>query len=248
MRSFSTLVALGAAIGLLAVPAAMAGSDAGPPKYPSIVNKPMVRTTAALNRALKQADKDQPDKAAQALNIARAQLKKAWAGEKYLIDNAPPPVVGDAYIDGNPGTPGAYADAPTTGGAVLALEHDAVATAGALLGTKNVALRNSARATIASAQTQRDALVQYAYKSSPPPPPAGAGAIISDAPAGSPWSPIMQAAIPDLDDEIQYFTATLLGDQSISPLTRTAFTNARTRAKNTETTINQLFPPVVGDG
>jgi hypothetical protein len=258
MRLFSKLAVAALAAGLLVVPAAtaapvgksadaptagMAGSDVVVLVYPSIVNNPMVRARAALNRAFRYADDNQPDKATTALNITRQQLKKAWVGEKYLIDTQPPPVVEDGMIADDP-VAGAspYASAEDTGAALFLLQHDATVMSAALLGTKNVALRNAARATIASAQTQRNTAVAYIHQVAPPPPPEDG--ISADDTVASTWDTVMPAVLPYLDDEIQLFTQTLKADGALAPLTRTAFTNALTRAQATKTTINTYWPPV----
>src|SRR5437867_13200238 len=133
MRSFKVLAAVAVA-GLVSagaaaasVPAHIAGGDAGPPLYPSIVDVRLVRTEAALQRAVEFVDTAQADKAIAQLTIARAQMRKAWTGEKYVIDTAPPPAapadaVGRAAGGAIPGA-SPYADQYTTGVGVLSLQH-----------------------------------------------------------------------------------------------------------------------------
>jgi hypothetical protein len=78
-----------------AAPALAGGAPAGPLTYPSLVNERLVRVQAALDRATVSADEHQPDAAAATLLSARTNLRKAWTGAQYVIQNAPPPVVGD---------------------------------------------------------------------------------------------------------------------------------------------------------
>ena len=99
MRLFKLVATLAVVIGLVTVasaagsgggpPAHIAGGDAGPLLYPSLVNVRLVRGEAALQRAVEYADEGQADKAVASLANARLHVRKAWAGAKYLIDNAP---------------------------------------------------------------------------------------------------------------------------------------------------------------
>jgi hypothetical protein len=105
MHSLRRAVPLALAVGLIAaIPGAAqaapakrapvartAGSDAGPPVFPGLVNTRMIRTQKALDRAVDYADDGQSDKAISALYQARLQVKLAWRAAKYQIENAPPP-------------------------------------------------------------------------------------------------------------------------------------------------------------
>src|SRR4051812_13076113 len=73
-----------------------AGSDAGPPVYPGLVNTRLIRTQKALDRAVDYGDDGQTDKAISSLYAARLQVKLAWRAAKYQIENAPPPPAPDA--------------------------------------------------------------------------------------------------------------------------------------------------------
>ena len=106
MHRFKLLGPLALVLGLITAAPAAAGGDAGPPLYPSVVNVRLVRTEAALQRAVEYVDTAQADKAIAQMTIARSQMRKAWTGAKYLIDHAPPPVAGSGLV-----TPSMYARA-----------------------------------------------------------------------------------------------------------------------------------------
>ena len=86
------------AVAVVAAGPAAAGGGAGPPVYPAAVNVQIVRVEAMLKKATKYEDEGEMDKAVVALTATRSHLRKAWLGAKYVIDNAPPPVAGDASI------------------------------------------------------------------------------------------------------------------------------------------------------
>jgi hypothetical protein len=70
------------------------GGGGAAPTYPGLVNSRLERTGKALDRAVDYADDGQPDKAVSSLYTARLQVKLAWRAAKYVIQHAPPPVVG----------------------------------------------------------------------------------------------------------------------------------------------------------
>src|SRR3954447_6157111 len=105
MLSLRALAPLAATAGLMAalpagavaapqhhVQAHAAGTHPRALLFPSIVNTRLVRAQAALDRAAKKSDQGEPAKAIVALTAARKNLSKAWAGAKYVIQTAPPPV------------------------------------------------------------------------------------------------------------------------------------------------------------
>src|SRR4051794_19506075 len=71
-----------------------AGGSAGTPTLPDIVNVKMVRAQAGLDRASALIDGG----VAAPIDLAavRSNMNRAWLGEKYLIQTAPPPPVGDS--------------------------------------------------------------------------------------------------------------------------------------------------------
>ena len=73
---------------------AAGGGGGAAPTYPGLVNNRLVRTQEALDRATNYADDGDTDKAVAALYTARLQVKLAWRAAKYVIQHAPPPVVG----------------------------------------------------------------------------------------------------------------------------------------------------------
>ena len=182
MLSFKVLAAVAVA-GLVSagaaaasVPAHIAGGDAGPPLYPSIVNVRLVRTEAALQRAVEYVDTAQADKAIAQLTLARTQMRKAWTGAKYVIDTAPPPVAGSGAFgraSGNPVGASPYADQYTTAGGVLSLQHDVATTAIGLLDSASGTLQASLSSTIFAALNTRDTAIAYIHTKDVPAAPAG---------------------------------------------------------------------------
>ena len=88
-----SLAVLALVVGLVATsaataapPARVAGGDAGPLLYPSIVNVRLVQAQNAINRALDYQGDAELDKAAAALKNARSAMAKAWLGATYVID------------------------------------------------------------------------------------------------------------------------------------------------------------------
>jgi hypothetical protein len=246
MRSFKALAAAVAAIGLVAVapaaagpPAHIAGSDA-PTLLPSIVNMRVVRVQAALERATEYVDTAQADKAAGQLLVARTQLRKAWEGAKYVVENAPPPVAGDGAVGRAGGAPvGAspYADQYATAYAVISLQHDVAGTAIALADGANSTLLSSLSTTIFAALNSRDAAIAYAHSKDTAP----AGAARKSDPVLSPWASAMAPASSLLDDELQQIDGTLKTNKSAG-LAR-VLNAAEAQDLKTQRTLNQFWPP-----
>jgi hypothetical protein len=250
MRSFKVLGAAAAVLGLLAtasasagVPAHVAGGDAGPPMYPSIVNVRLVRTQAALERAVEYVDTAQADKAVAQLLIARTQLRKAWTGAKYVIDTAPPPVAGDGAVGRSSGAPvggSPYADQYATAFAVVSLQHDVAATAIGLADGAKTALLSSLSTTIFTALNARDAAIAYVHSKDTPPAPAR-NARASGAPIAAGWGSVMPGATFQLDDEMQQIDGLLKG--TVSTGAGKVYKAAELQDTKTERTINQYWPP-----
>jgi hypothetical protein len=250
MHSFKVLGVLAAAFALItAAPAAAgpragaAGGDAGAPLYPSIVNIPMVRGEAALSRAVEYADTAQVPQAVAQLAIARAQLRKAWIGAKYVIDTAPPPPAGDGAlgrISGNGGGGSPYADQYTTALGVFGLFHDVAVTSAGLTDTGGSALLSALSSSIFAALNQRDAAIAYIH-SIDKPPPAGDARLAGGAIVGS-WGTVMPQVIPQLDDEMQQIDGTLKG--TVSSGVGRVLRAAELQDVKSERTVNQYWPPV----
>jgi hypothetical protein len=254
MRSFKVLAAAIAALGLLAaapasagVPAHVAGGDAGPPLYPSIVNIRLVRTEAALERAVEFVDTAQADKAVAQLSIARTQLRKAWTGAKYVIDTAPPPVAGDGAVGrASGGAVGGspYADQYATALAVLNLQHDVAATAVGLTDGATTALLSSLSTTIFAALNGRDAAIAYIHSKDTPAPAGDARA--SGTPVVAGWVTVMPQATAGLDDEIQQIKGTLKG--AVSAGAAKVLKAGELQDVKTQRTLNKFWPPAPADG
>ncbi|MDX6408340.1 MAG: hypothetical protein QOE13_1411 [Gaiellaceae bacterium] len=245
MRSFKVLGPLALALGLITAAPAAAGGDAGPPLYPSIVNVRLVRTEAALDRAVEFVDTAQIDKAVAQLAIARSQMRKAWTGEKYVIDTAPPPVAAEGSVGRVAGgaVAGAspYADQYTTALGVLGLQHDVASVAIALSDGANAALLAGLSTTIFAALNDRDTAIAYIHSKDIPAAPAGIARASGGAIAGT-WGTIMPQATPILDDEIQQIEGTLKA--GVSTGAARVLRAADLQDIKTERNINQLWPPV----
>lgn len=249
MRSFKVLAAVAVAglvsvgAGSASVPAHIAGGDAGPPLYPSIVNVRLVRTEAALQRAEEYLDTGQADKAIAQLTLARAQMRKAWTGAKYVIDTAPPPVAGTGAFGRASGSPvGAspYADQYTTAGGVLSLQHDVAATAMGLLDTAGGTLMSSLSSTIFAALNTRDTAIAYIHSKDVPAAPAGLARASGGAIAG--WATTMQAVNPQLDDEMQFVDGMLKA--GVSSGVKKILSAAEAQDLKSEKNINKFWPPL----
>jgi hypothetical protein len=244
MRSFKAIAAVAALSSLIAAAPAAAGGDAGTPLYPSIVNVRLVRTEAALQRAVEYADTAQVGQAVAQLTVARSQLRLAWTGAKYVIDTAPPPVAGDGAVGRASGgaIPGAspYADQYATALAVFNLQHDVAATAVGLTDTGGAALLASLSTTLFAALNGRDTAIAYIHSIDTPAPPAFARAA-GGAIAGA-WGSTMPGVAAMLDDEIQQIEGSLKG--SLSAGVARVLRAAEFQDIKTQRTINQYWPPL----
>jgi hypothetical protein len=250
MRSFKVLAAVAVAglvsagAGSASVPARIAGGDAGPPLYPSIVNVRLVRTEAALQRAIEYVDTAQADKAVAQLTLARTQMGKAWTGAKYVIDTAPPPVAGDGAFGRASGgaIPGAspYADQYTTAGGVLSLQHDVAAAAMGLLDSASGTLLSSLSSTIFAALNNRDTAIAYIHSKDAPAAPAGHARASGGAIAG--WATTMQAVNPQLDDEMQAVNGMIKA--GVSAGVKKVLNAAEAQDLKSEHRINSFWPPL----
>jgi hypothetical protein len=250
MRSFKVLAAVAVA-GLVSagaaaasVPAHIAGGDAGPPLYPSIVNVRLVRTEAALQRAVEYVDTAQADKAIAQLTLARTQMRKAWTGAKYVIDTAPPPVAGSGAFgraSGNPVGASPYADQYTTAGGVLSLQHDVATTAMGLLDSASGTLQASLSSTIFAALNTRDTAIAYIHTKDVPAAPAGL-ARASGTPVAAGWGPTMQGALPQLDDEMQFVDGMLKA--GVSSGVKKVLSAAEAQDLKSEKNIKKFWPPL----
>ena len=132
--------------------------------------------------------------------------------------------------------------------AVLGLQHDVATGSAALMGTGNAALEANLTATIRAAVNGQDRAVAYVHTIAPPAPPAGDGLAKSGGGAiAATWDSTMQQELPVLDDEIQ----ALRGASFVTPLSTTTklfLKRMAHRDRATKDTINQYWPPVVGDG
>ena len=260
MFSIRTLALLAVAIGLLLAPTAasganprpvaeVAGGDVAVVLYPSVVNVPFVRARAALARAVDYADDSAGDptqlpKAIAALTVLRAQLKKAWTGEKYLIDHAPPPIVADDLADasGAPVAASPFASAEDSGAELFNLYREVASTAVGMSDTAKATLQTALSTTIFAALNQRDAAIAYIHTKAPPPPPP-ADASISGAPISTGWDGVMPNVATMLDDEIQQLDA-MLDITTLSAGAKRVFRAAQLQDTKTQRTINTWWPPL----
>jgi hypothetical protein len=248
MRSFKVLGPLALVLGLVGAAPAAAGGDAGPPLYPSVVNVRLVRAEAALQRAVEYVDTAQADKAIAQLTIVRSQMRKAWTGAKYVIDNAPPPVAGDgAFGRASGGAVGGfvYADQYKTALAVLSLQHDVTTTSVGLVDGAKATLLSSLSTTVFAALNARDASIAYIKSKDVAPPVAGDGAVgrASGAPIVAGWATTMTQLPAQLDDEIQEMEV-MLGSMTSTSGGAKVLRAAEFQDTKTERTVNQYWPPL----
>jgi hypothetical protein len=255
MFSITRMAVLAALLVLAIVPTATArptgppvaeaaGSDFGVLLYPSLVNVPFVRARGALQRAVDYADDAQPDKAVAQLLAVRLQLKKAWSGEKYLIDNAPPPAPpGDlAFESGAPVSASPFASAEDSGAELFNLYHEVAAMSAGMIDTAKGTLLSALSTTIFATLNARDAAIKYIHANAPPPPPGDLHADSSGAPLAAGWGGVMPDVAPLVDDEIQQLDATL-AVKTLSSGSRRVLNAADLQDTKTLRTINQWWPP-----
>jgi hypothetical protein len=254
MRFVKVLGVAAAALSLVAVtgasagpPARIAGGDAGPLVYPSIVNVRLVRAEAALERAVEFADTAHPDNAIAQLTVVRIQLRKAWTGAKYVVDTAPPPpVAGDGAVGSASGAPvgtSPFADQYATALAVVGLQHDVAATVVGLVDGAKTTLLSSLSTTLFAALNARDGAIAYIHSIDTPAPAGSARA--SGAPIVAGWGSVMPQATSLLDDEIQQLEGTLKA--GVSAGSARVLRAAELQDVKTQRTLNQFWPPAPAD-
>jgi hypothetical protein len=231
-----------------AQPAHVAGGDAGPTIYPSVVNVRLVQAQKALGRALDFQGNGETDKAAVALRNARTAMTKAWTGAKYYIEHAPPPVAGDdgfaADVDIVPLAGGTVAGPEETAFAVLSLQHAVATTALGMIDTASGALLSSVSTSIFAAMNARDAAIKYIHAI--PVPPAtddSVDASASGAPVASSWATVMPNLVPQLDDELMLIDAM----PTLSAGKKRVLNAAELQATRTEKNVNAWWPPLPAD-
>jgi hypothetical protein len=243
-----------------------AGGDVGPPVYPGLVNSRLVRTQKALDRAVDYADDGQTDKAVSALYAARLQVKLAWRAGRYAVEHAPPPAPpGDGLLQRLRARArrarahrisrvrvlvraSAVADPYTTAGGVLDMQHVVAQTAIGMIDTAHGKLRDSLSRTIFTALDQRDAAVTYIHSIDVPPPPGdGLLARASGAPVGGSWATVMPPVADEVDDEINQIEGALALSSTLGVGIKRTLQDAEFQAVKTQRTINQYWPPVLGD-
>jgi hypothetical protein len=227
------------------------GGGGAPPTYPGLVNNRLVRTQAALDRATNYADDGDTDKAVAALYTARLQVKLAWRAAKYVIQNAPPPVVGDdrmAHMSGGAPAAGTVADQYATAGAVLDLQHDVAQTGIGMIDTAKGALRDSLSRTIFAALDQRDAAIAYIHSIDVPPPVGDdKRARVSGGAVAGTWSTVMPPVGDAIGDEIDQIDGAQALSSTLGPGVKGVLRDAELQNVKSQQAITTFWPPVVGD-
>jgi hypothetical protein len=241
------------------------GGGGGALTYPSIVDRRLVRGEKALERATDYVDRDKPDKAVTSLLNARRNMYAAWRGAKYVIDHAPPPVVGTdsvrvkrshAVHKSGDGGGAALASPPETAFAVLDLQHDVATTAFGLIDGAKGTLLGAVNTTIFASLNRRDQAIDYIHEVAPPAPPVEAGSLRakrdaavhkSGAPVAAGFDTIMPGLIPQFDDELQQIEAQQDGG-AVVPTAKKILDDAELQVTRSERTVNQFWPPVPAEG
>jgi len=230
-----------------------AGGSAGTPIYPGLVNNRLVRTQKALDRATDYADDGNTDKAVSSLYSARLQVKLAWRAAKYVIEHAPPPVVGGedlvARVSGGAPAGGTVADQYATAGAVLDLQHSVAQSAIGMIDTAHGTLRDGLSRTLFLALDQRDAAIAYVHSIDVPPPPPGDDLVArmsGGAVAGS-WATIMPAVGDAASDEVDQIDGALDLSTTLGAGVRGVFRDAELQLVKTQKRITQYWPPLPAD-
>jgi hypothetical protein len=284
MVSSRVIATATAVVSLGAAAPAMATDDASPPPArmagggatatlvsPSLVGERLVRVQTALDRAAAAADEHQPDAAATTLMRARANLRKAWSGARWVIENAPPPVTppDDAFAAPR-FHPGAFTragrlripprrvrragDAPAggvasiydTAYAVLSLQHRMATLATGLLDTAHGTFTGSLNTSLFTALDGRDAAIAYLHSidAPAPPPPDDVVANAAGAPvATSGWAGVMPNLTGLLDDELQQITGTIaIGGVSLKA--RHILQDALAQDTSARNAVDRFWPPL----
>jgi hypothetical protein len=139
-----------------------------------------------------------------------------------------------------------YASIYDTAFAVLSLQHYASTVAVDLVPDVNGKLETSVETTLVKAQGDRDKAIAFIHSIAPPPlPPEDRAAYRRGGAVVGSWDTVMPQNIPYLDDEIQQINGTLeLEKASLPAGSVNLLKAARTRANQTEATINQYWPPL----
>jgi hypothetical protein len=239
------------------------GGGGGVIVYPAIVNRRLLRGEKTLERAGDYADRDMPDKAITALLNARRNMYAAWRGAKYVIDHAPPPPVeagsirrgGKIHMSEKGDIGGTPASPPDTAFVVLDYQHDVATTAFGLIDGAKGNLLAAVNTTIFAALNRRDQAIAYIHTVAPPA-PVQSGSLrnrnpepvhVSGAPVAATFDTVMPGLVPELDDEIQQIEGQQDGG-AVVPKGKSLLDRALLQVTKTERTVNQFWPPVVGDG
>jgi hypothetical protein len=225
-------------------PVAHASGDSGGAEvYPSLVNAPLVRAEAALERCTTAVDQGRLADAPVELAAVRTNMGKAWSGARFVIRTAPPPVAGEGSIGYTP-TGGPTASPESTGFAVLNLDHDVIGTSLGLLDGADPSILGDLRGTIRGAINARTAAIDFIKSIAPPPPAPDArgSAEASGAPVAAGWDSLMPGLVPMFDDEIQQMSAI-----NSDPTTEQFLSNWQDKVDADKATVNQTWPPVPGD-
>jgi hypothetical protein len=253
-------VLLAFAVSLVAASPAAAGSDGPPPALPGLVNNRLVRVQKALDHAVDYADDGQTAKAASSLYTARLQVKLAWRGARYIIENTADPAPSDlgpvrrstrslrrlrrARVRARAA---ATTDKYTTAGAVLEAQHNVAQTGIGMIDSAHGALRDSLSRTIFLALDQRDAAIAYIHSIDVPPPPGDGLARASGAPVGGTWGTVMPGVGEQIDDEVIQIEGALALSSTMGIGIRRTLQDAEFQDIKSQRAINTYWPPVVGD-
>ena len=174
--------------------------------------------------------------------------KKAWAGEKYLIDHAPPPAPADSvFASGAPVSASPFASAEDSGAELFHVYGEVATTSVALMEPAKATLQTALNTTIFATLNGRDAAITYIHAHQPPAPPADSIADASGAPIAAGWGGTMTTVGQLVDDEIQQLNQ-LEASTAASAGAKRSFRAAELQDTKTQKQINTWWPPApVGD-
>jgi hypothetical protein len=248
------VVGVAAAIGAAT---ALAGGDAGPPLYPSLVNVQLVRAQKLLDNAAQYQDEGDSARAVAMLTATRSHMRKAWVAAKYIIDTAPPPVAGGSSLKMKPaaksprvkarasGAPvGAspYADQYVTAVGVLDLDHQVAAMAMGMLDTAAEPLLTAVSTTLFAALTARDNAIAYIHSVDKP---IASGSALRGAPVAAGWGGSMSGLAPSIDDELTMVDG-IRATVNLSTGRKRIVDAVELQDVRTGRNIAKYWPPVVG--
>jgi hypothetical protein len=265
MRSLRAAIPLAVAASLVAVSPAAADAKA-PPKaktagsptveltYPSIVRVRLGRTERALERATRKIENGKVPEAATTLKVVRRQMAAAWRGAKYVVRTAPPPPPDEdlarvrARTAGDPPTGPVYASPPETAFRVLTLQHDvSSAMVGLIDGSHGTGL-DALATTLNLANDRRDQALAYILSVAPPVPPEDEDLARVRARTSQDdddvvtFDTVMPNMNPQLDDELQAITGTLLDATDLTAGGRRLLNAANTQITATRAFTNTNWP------